>query len=261
MGIENKQGMLFIKLSTLTICCLLAASAGFSVAELSLERSAVNINDSLVSENGSTQVINTPDTPNEVSSARTAADSMEEIKSENTSQHSKDPKEELQKLKEALNQGRDKLTELKIKHQALNKTLEDLGEISPRELAKYVDEPFDLMLTQLNSAQFEAFEAFFRSEEKTSEAIDYELLITEFFASREGEHSTQLYKVDCRLNECKLFVYSSELSLVTTVTADMRKQAWASGFIMNGFRTHSGYSDDKKNTAFIFSFLVATSAG
>jgi hypothetical protein len=30
---------------------------------------------------------------------------------------------------------------------------------------------------------------------------------------------------------------------------------------MNGFRTHSGYSDDKKNTAFIFSFLVATSAG
>jgi hypothetical protein len=155
------QGMIFIKTSTLLLCCLLAASIGFAIAELSAGKTSIDTTDTQILENNSVREIHDlyPSEPSN-HKALTPARPTQNINLKHTSLNSKElkeevkeeAKEELAKLKETLRQAKAVDIELQEKYEALNKTLEDLGEISPRQLAEYVFEPFDLLsIGQINA--------------------------------------------------------------------------------------------------------------
>ncbi|MDT0627621.1 hypothetical protein [Alteromonas sp. W364] len=168
---------------------------------------------------------------------------------------------DITKLKKALIERKAMHAELLNKHETLNRSLEDLGEISPRVFADYVSEPFDLLLAKFNQTEYEAFKGFFRSEEKNSQTYNYEALIGNFFATQETEHSIELHKVDCRLKQCKLFLSESERNAIFKSVDLLQRQGWASDFIVNGFMSYTYDNNGVLNSAFILSYLLPASSG
>lgn len=193
--------------------------------------------------------------------ALASAVTTQDISPDNIPQNPENSEEMLAKLKEGLSLAETKYAELKEKHETQNKTLEDLGEISPRELAAYVSEPFDLLLANQNADKYEAFEAFFRDEEKSSESINHETLITQYFAEQQGKAPHLLEKVDCRLKECKLFLFAPDAHAFMDARLDMHQQSWASDLTANGFRVQVDDIDGQARIAYMFSYLLPESSG
>ena len=255
--------MSFIKTSTLTICCLFACAIGFATPELLQNTQAHKKVEPDLPQNEASHELQNKNSTEKLTNELVNDKPIELGYSGNSSQARQDSSEqdELAELEEALKQARAQFEELKTKHSTLNNTLEEMGEISPRELAEYAGEPFDLLIAGFKAADFEAFEAFFRSVDTSREAANYEELITDYISDHKVKGVDLIHKVDCRRKECKMFLFSSDLDTIFASTSGLRDQTWASDFTPNGYKSYINELDGETETALIYSYFIGDTSG
>lgn len=119
-------------------------------------------------------------------------------------------------------------TELEQNYKEVNRQLEQLGQISPQQLADYLPAPFDLHVAGFNKTEFAKFEAFYRAKDDSEQANKYKRLILAFFESPNNEYTGILKKADCKLLQCKLYLKYENYEAFGASLSAMKNQAWAS---------------------------------
>jgi hypothetical protein len=152
-------------------------------------------------------------------------------------------------------------TELEQNYKEVNRQLEQLGQISPQQLANYLPAPFDLHVARFNKTEFVKFEAFYRAKDDSEQANEYERLILAFFENPNTEYSGILKQVDCKKLQCKLYLKGEGYEALGATVSAMGKQAWASDLIQGESSSYVREYNGTPQIEFIFNYYFSPTGG